>query len=586
MRWTMYLTGGTALALLSLLALGGAADPAEKAPPKVDPQAVNRAIDRGLAFLKRQQNDKEGTWIYAGEGKNPGTLSVGMTALAALTLLHCGVPSTDPAVQKAARFLRAAFTARLKDANQGRGVDTTYDRLTYSVALTIVLLDGLGQSGDTALIRVLTTWLLRTQDPRTGSWGYGSTPSDSHRDSSNTQLALLGLWAGSRHGIRITVPLARTTTRFYLTHDDDGGWSYSPEEGDKSSSLAMSCAGLLALALRHAAANEDVLRLRDAASGPSRALSNVAQDAHVVRGFHYLQQKLKSAFAEGVSWKGDSTTYDNAYYALWSLERVAVAYDLRTIGEVDWYAEGASFLIAKQLNDGRWQGSWDLADTCFALLFLRRANLIPEATQLLQGKIAQDAKPGPSSSISPSPSPPTALEKRLKPASVLQPVAREEPKPPPNPAIEGMLHKLLDASPPEQDVLLKRWRDGENEAVVPVLAKAIARLSGAAQRKARAVLADRCTRLTSHQRDEYLRSGEAEIRRAAIVSCAVRADRQHFDRLIELLQDKEPTVADAVHTVLCSLTGEDFGPVSLSTEEQRASAAKAWRSWWQTQGKK
>jgi hypothetical protein len=586
MRRTTYLTGAVALVLLTLLAVSGAADPKEKAPPKVDPRAVNRAIERGVAFLKQEQNDKEGTWVYAGEGKTQGTLSVGMTALAALTLLHCDVPATDPAVQKAARFLRAAFTARLRDANQGRDVDTTYERLTYSAALTIVLLDNLGQASDTALIRVLTTWLLQTQDSRTGSWGYGTTLSPSHRDSSNTQFALLGLWAGSRHGVRITVPLARTTARFYLTHDEDGGWSYSPEEGDKSSSVAMSCAGLLALAFRHAAANEDVLRPRAAGSGPTRALSNVAQDPHVVRGFQYLQQKLKSAFAEGVSWKGDSPTYDNAYYALWSLERVAVAYDLRTIGDVDWYAEGASFLIAKQLDDGRWQGSWDLADTCFALLFLRRANLVPEATRFLQGTIAQDGKPAPSSSISPSPFTPTALEKSLKPAPVLQPVAKEKPKPPSNPTIEGMLHKLLDASPPEQEMLLNRWRDGEDETVMLVLAKAIARLSGAAQRKVRAALADRCTRLTIHQRDEYLDSDDAEIRRAAVVSCAVRDDRQHLDRLIELLQDNELTVDNAVHAVLCSLTGEDFGPVSPSTEEQRAAAVKAWRSWWQRQGKK
>ena len=54
MRGTTGLAVMVALALLSLLALRGAGQPAEKAPPKVDPLAVNRAIDRGVAFLKSQ----------------------------------------------------------------------------------------------------------------------------------------------------------------------------------------------------------------------------------------------------------------------------------------------------------------------------------------------------------------------------------------------------------------------------------------------------------------------------------------------------------------------------------------------------
>jgi hypothetical protein len=579
MRWTTRLTGGATLALLALLALGSAAPPAEQTPPKVDPQAVNRAIDRGVAFLKQQQNAKDGTWVYRGEGNTKGELSLGMTALAGLTLLHCGVAAKDPSVQSAARPLRPAWAAALRNPNWGRGVDTTYERRTYSVALTILFLDQLGEAGDAALIRVLASWLVIAQNPYTGSWGYGSTLSPNHRDNSNTQFALLGLWAGKRHSVRIAVPLARTASRFYLTHDQDGGWSYCPEERDQTSTLAMTCVGLMALALRHAAANEDILRPRAADStAAKRALSNVAQDQHIVRGFTYLGETLKAAFAAGESWTGGSPGHDNAYYALWSLERVAVAYNLRTIGGLDWYDGGARYLLAKQRDDGSWLGSWGMADTCFALLFLRRANFVPDATRLLQGEMIRSDKPD-----LPSPSP---LEKILSPAPVPQPIAKEEPKPSPNPAIDAMVHKLLNAPAAEQDLLLKRWRDGEDEANLPALAKAIANLNGAAQRKARAALADHCTRLNSHQRSEYLTSGDAEIRRAAVLSCAVRDNRQYLDRLIELLQDKEAPVADAAHAVLCSLTGKDFGPLTPSTAQQRAEAAKAWQSWWKAQEKK
>lgn len=580
MRKRFGLGGMALLALLALLTLRGTGRPEEQPSPKVDPQAVNRAIDRGVAFLKQQQNAENGTWVYGGEGKNNGSLSLGLTALAGLTLLHSGVAPKDPSVQKAARFLRTAWAAMWKDPNKGHDVDTTYDRRTYSVALAILFLDELGEAGDNALIRLLATWLVKTQRLNTGGWGYGVDPSSTHGDNSNTQFALLGMWAGKRHGVAITVPLARTASRFYLTHNKDGGWSYSPEEGGKDSTLAMSCVGLMALALRHAAANEDILRPRTAsAAGSPRALSNVAEDDHVVSGFRYVQQCLRSASEAGNSWTGDNSTYQNAYYALWSLERVAVAYNLRTIGGLDWYAIGARFLLAKQQDDGRWQGSWDLADTCFALLFLRRANLVPEATNLLEGKTASDDKPALSSSIRSPTSPSAALEKILTRAPAPQPSVKEVAKPLAGSALDQLIHKLGVASAAEQDLLLKQWRDGEDALYTPALAKAIATLQGAAQRKARAALADHCTRLNFHQRDEYLRSDDAEIRRAAVLACAVRNTDRHFDRVIELLQDPVPSVANVAHDVLCSLTGKDFGPPDPSTVGQRASAIEAWQNW-------
>jgi hypothetical protein len=580
MRATTGLAGGVAIALLSLLTLRGTGQPEGKTPAKVDPQAVNRAIDRGVVFLKSQQNAADGTWVYRGEGNTKGTLSVGMTALAGLTLLHCGVAAKDPAVQNAARFVRSAWKAALRDANWGRDEDTTYERRTYSVALTVVFLDQLGETGDAALLRVLAPWLLRTQNVQTGSWGYGSTMLPAHHDSSNTQFALLGLWAGRHYGVRISVPLVRTANRCYLTHEADGGWSYCPEEGDKTSTMAMTCVGLLALALRHASANEDILRPRAAGTASERSLSNVAQDKHIVQGFTYLGQTLKAAFEAGNSWSGGSPGRDNAYYALWSMERVAVAYDLRTIAGLDWYDVGARFLLAKQHDDGRWQGAWDQADTCFALLFLRRVNLVPEATRLLEGKIARDDKAGLTSGITSTSSPLASLEKILTPTPAPQPAVKEVTKPLADAPADRLFRKLLDASAAEQELLLKQWRDSEDAAYTPALAKALVTLQGDAQRKARAALADRCTRLNDPQRDEALRSDDAEIRRAAVLSCAVRDDRQHLERLIALLQDKEPNVAEAAYAVLCSLTGQDFGPSASSTAEQRAAAGEAWQSWW------
>src|SRR5262245_30484402 len=55
-----------------------------------DDPVVKRAVDKGVAFLKSKQQP-DGLWKHD---------EIGATSLAALTLLECGVPADDPAIQK------------------------------------------------------------------------------------------------------------------------------------------------------------------------------------------------------------------------------------------------------------------------------------------------------------------------------------------------------------------------------------------------------------------------------------------------------------------------------------------------------
>src|SRR6185437_12670228 len=69
-------------------------------------------------------------------------------------------------------------------------------------------------------------------------------------------------------------------------------------------------------------------------------------------------------------------------YLLWSVERVGVLCQLNTIGKKDWYRWGVKHLLSAQRADGSWFGqgyphSTPTVDTCFALLFLRRVDLLP-----------------------------------------------------------------------------------------------------------------------------------------------------------------------------------------------------------------
>jgi hypothetical protein len=77
----------------------------------------------------------------------------------------------------------------------------------------------------------------------------------------------------------------------------------------------------------------------------------------------------------------------NYYYYLFSLERMAVVYNIKTIGKTDWYVWGAEDLVNAQSIDGSWIGGYTdwHADTCFALLFLKRANIAHDLTDLVKG---------------------------------------------------------------------------------------------------------------------------------------------------------------------------------------------------------
>ena len=57
--------------------------------------------------------------------------------------------------------------------------------------------------------------------------------------------------------------------------------------------------------------------------------------------------KLRGIYFDGDNW-GD-------LYFLWSLERMAVIYDLKLIEGKDWYEWGAEIILANQQADGGWR---------------------------------------------------------------------------------------------------------------------------------------------------------------------------------------------------------------------------------------
>jgi hypothetical protein len=212
-------------------------------------------------------------------------------------------------------------------------------------------------------------------------------PLNGTTDNSNTQFAILALWAAQRHNIPLKRTLEHMVHRFNTSQNADGSWGYHyANGGGPGGNPAMTCVGLLGLAVGHGMAQER-------SNGP-----RVAKDDKILKGFAALSQKI------GDPMPVLQPVAMNNLYFLWSVERVAVLFDLPTIGDKDWYRWGAQILLANQGALGQWQGggypgATPVLDTSLALLFLKRANLakdlaakLPFQPDVLAGMIAEQAK--------------------------------------------------------------------------------------------------------------------------------------------------------------------------------------------------
>jgi hypothetical protein len=196
-------------------------------------------------------------------------------------------------------------------------------------------------------------------------------------DNSNTQFALLALWAARRHDVPTENALTLAQKRLQTSQNSDGGWGYMNGYG---SSDAMTGVGLLGLAVGHGASEKGIMTAVEARANKAAAVS--LQDPIILKG---LQK-----FGKYVGTPDANNQYPvmvNCYF-LWTLERVGMIYHLRTIGNKDWYRWGVHILLPNQHANGSWFGgqypgaSLNL-DTCFALLFLKRSNLVPDLTENL-----------------------------------------------------------------------------------------------------------------------------------------------------------------------------------------------------------
>jgi hypothetical protein len=446
-------------------------------------------------------------------------------------------------------------------------------------------------------------------------------------DNSNTQFAVLALWIARRKGIPVETALHRIETRYRTSQQGDGGWGYMPQSagtppGALPSGPSMTCAGLLGLALGHGGAMEATLHTgpggAGARGGPARDISKdpvvrkglVALGGAIGRPLEELGKPLSGGLAgagpmpgfgpqpRGGPPPGAPQNTNKAYYFLFSLERVAVAYGLETIGNKDWYNWGADLLLHNQNNDGSWTGQFAQAgsDTCFALLFLRRANLAQDLTATLKGQVKDpgervlhsidiDGDKGGPDKGGPDKGGPKAS--RDNDTATAGPPKETRPAiAPVDPEVSRLSEELVKADAGRQEQVLEKLRDSKGGVYTDALAHAIHRLYGPVKGKAREALTDRLSRMKSTTLSDKLQDDDAEVRRAAALACAMKDEKAHIPRLIEMLQDPELDVARAAHATLKVLTGNDFGPGKDANRFDFSRSADAWKEWWSKKGDK
>ncbi len=308
--------------------------PADRKRSTEDMAEIRRAIDRGVAYLKAQQDD-DGSW-----DDPPGYVG-GITALCTLALLESGLAPDDDDVQRALAYLRD-----LKPET------------TYAASLTTMVLCAAEPHRDQKLIQRYATWLADGQKqagPLAGAWGYPQAEGD----NSNSGFALMALYEADRAGVQVGKDVWRRALNYWTnTQTANGAWGYKPVA---PASGSMTCQGMACLA-----AACEVLDERQ----PNQAGPRAVQKASQWLGSHFSV----------VSNPGGAGSRGWLLYYLHALRRAGQLTRQQTFGDHDWFAEGAKSLISQQtVPDGYWQGAGHAENnpriaTSLALLFLTHEN--------------------------------------------------------------------------------------------------------------------------------------------------------------------------------------------------------------------
>ncbi len=336
---------------------------------KVDQTAIDNAVDRGAKALLGAVGSGLPKVRY--NVNNEHTFD----ELVFYTLVHAGV---DPGDATFSKLLKRVVSVELKR--------------TYEVSLIAMGLAALDPVKYQERIAECAQWLA-DQMCANGQWDYGMPykvtvipkPKDvatgggeksktipkivvkkgregnAVGDNSNTQYAAMGLRACAAAGCEFDKAIAeKAITWWEKSQLEDGSWNYCFQgviKAEEPGYGSMTAGGVASLLIWNKLLGKD--------------------------------GKSTKSVKAGLDWLGKTFTLTEnpkepkekrwQYYYIYALERVGDLGGIDKIGGHDWYPEGSTWLVEKQAG-GMWYGpvnDFAIADTCFAILFLRRATKAP-----------------------------------------------------------------------------------------------------------------------------------------------------------------------------------------------------------------
>lgn len=357
-----------------------------QAHPDVDQDRVDKAIEKGAKFLLGQVG-------ALGKVNHPHGGTIGTEEIVLYTLVHSDV---NPSNKKFQGLVDAVLDKPLKK--------------TYEVSLRAMALEALDRNKYQKHIAQCAQWLADNQC-RNGQWGYGKeTPvprvkkppkdvatqtggafeSDTEiirnrkkrrkgsgktkvnpviripkrrdgpptGDNSNSQYAALGVRACMRAGCEIDRRVILKGLEWWTKRQkSDGGWGYNFKGMSDTGSWGSMSAGAVGSAIIYS------FWLRQ----------NYERNPVVRKGLKWIADNF--TIKENPKYPQPSMWH---LYWLYAVERVGMLYGTEKFGRHEWYPKGANWLLDIQKGNGSWAMpraslGGEVADTCFAILFLRRA---------------------------------------------------------------------------------------------------------------------------------------------------------------------------------------------------------------------
>jgi hypothetical protein len=355
---------------------GAPTPPAQITPDSLTDADVVRSIEHGIDFLIANMDEKFKS-IQTVPEKNRGDTKIigdpGELMLEAYALLHVGADLKDPRL--------AVHTPRMESlADLLVRLDSD---ATYTTALQTLALAQLPQTAEVKAALVRNATKVINGRGRLGGYTYSLTKDKEHQDGSNSQYALLSVWAAADADWDFKPPASfwRGTNEFWRQYQkSDGGWGYGgltteAAIAQQPSTASMTTAGLASLFVCDEFLNT-IPRL-------------------VPRDDPAIDSGLAAMIA---SFDPNS---QNFYY-LYGVERVGLACGLKFFGRDDWYREIAVNVLKRQEANGSYDsvfaGASQVVSTCYAILLLARGRA-PVLMNKLQYNGLWNARPRDSANV-------------------------------------------------------------------------------------------------------------------------------------------------------------------------------------------